>query len=429
MEKHLFYICLAVILLVLFMLFSCLFLSVFMEYQQRYQDYTLTSDGECRYQILPQTDNRACLAAAECLAAGIRDATGAQPRISSRREAGQACILVELAQAGQAEAPLYSVELQYPDIRIALPEGSEYAAMKAICARWLSPDCGLRSDGELSINLRMIREELSDLPLTLDGTFRILTQNLRYDGTDGGNGIPERAERFLRLLDDYRPDLICLQEASYPWMLILEDALADRYAFCKNTRPGSQFPEEWNVILYRSDRFSCLDQGVFSLSETPEIPGTHLGYSGYPRTCIWTILRDRQTGHRMSLGTTHLQNGAVETFGPIRTRQAEILLETFRQQNLIGDCSSFLLGDFNARSSEEYYTVITGVYRDARLAALHDSSAVDYSFQGYGTYQSLIDQVFFDGDQVRILDYRILDDQYDGYISDHYGILTTVYIE
>ena len=40
----------------------------------------------------------------------------------------------------------------------------------------------------------------------------------------------------------------------------------------------------------------------------------------------------------------------------------------------------------------------------------------------------MIDFCFHSPHKITVLDYRILDDQYNGYVSDHYGIMVTAVV-
>ena len=85
----------------------------------------------------------------------------------------------------------------------------------------------------------------------------------------------------------------------------------------------------------------------------------------------------------------------------------------------------FLTGDFNGSPADFYYEQIIQYYDDSRNTAITNSSAVDYTYQNYGKSERLLDHCFHSPGNVTILDYRILDDLYGGYISDHFGILVT----
>ena len=68
---------------------------------------------------------------------------------------------------------------------------------------------------------------------------------------------------------------------------------------------------------------------------------------------------------------------------------------------------------------------MTAWYRDAASTAITDSSKVHYSYHGYGKEQWMIDYCFHSPRNVTVLDYHILSDVVEGYVSDHYGLLVT----
>ena len=113
----------------------------------------------------------------------------------------------------------------------------------------------------------------------------------------------------------------------------------------------------------------------------------------------------------------------------MRSRQVEVLLRHLRRGlNLLDNVPGFLTGDFNGEANEPFYSQITDIYQDTGLTAINNSSAVDCSFHAYGDAQSLIDFCFCSQKAITVLDYRILDDQYGGFVSDHYGVLVTALV-
>ena len=327
------------------------------------------------------------------------------------------------------ENPVYAVRLENNSVNILIPEREDcFGAVKAVTDRWLQKDCGLESRNELRISRAMIDRQLSDLSTAINGELRILTQNLRYCSDNGGNSINERATRFYQLVEEYQPDLIGTQECSLQWTDLLQQDLGDRYEYLGT--PQQNRNDEWDdAILYRKDRFELKDGGTFWLSNTPDIPQSQLNYGELCRICTWALLADLETGETLLFSNTHLHHRRNEFFQEVRTRQAEILFRYLRRgENKLMQYPGFLTGDFNGESDEPFYAQVTAYYEDSGIAAITNSSSVDYTFHDYGQEQLSYDYCFYSPGKVTVLDYRILDDQYDGYISDHYGILVTAVV-
>lgn len=392
---------------------------------------TVAAEGESAYRILIDPEDRQGQAAAEYLANAIRNRTDAELPITGDRRGGPFIrILSGQRPSGGDDAP-YVIALDKDGIRITVRDGEkEFAAVRAIADCWVSADCGITDGSDLYIDLPMIRDRLSDLPLEIDGQLKILTQNMRNADDPDGNSVSEREERFFELVEEYQPDLIGTQEVTDSWMSFFEERLAGTYAIYGYSRDGRDTREgERNAILLRRTRFDYLDGDTFWLSETPYIPASRLDYNGSSRICTWAFLRDRQTGKLFLFSNTHLQNGSVSTYGEIRTQQLQTLFDQLQKGNDYMDYyPGFLTGDFNGSSTEEFYTLATSVYRNAQSSALIDSSQVDYTFHNYGDRHSVLDYCFHSGGNTTILDYQILDKQYGGYVSDHYGVLITAIV-
>ena len=405
-----------------------------------------TADGE-PVSIYCYPENKSTQASAHYLAYGIEQSTGAKTAMVASAKQGEWCIrilsgleppeqtpkrsslLFTAASAGEIRTEAYSVVLNEDGISIFIPDPDEcFGVVKAVTDRWLQKDCGLKKASGLIINQAMIRKQLSNLPLEIAGEIKVLSQNLRNYDDGEGLTVVERAARFFQLVEEYQPDLIGTQECTFQWLHLLEDALSNQYEIfgCSRMGPDST-EEEWNVVLYRKDRFRFEDGETFWLSNSPFKAATKLNYEGAIRICTWVKLQDSETGKTFLFSNTHLQNplGDPEYYEAVRERQAEILFWRLRTgPNRVTQYPGFLTGDFNGEPNEPYYSTITAYYEDASVSSIHNSSRIDYSFHDYGTIQELLDFCFHSPENITVLDYRILDDQYGGnYISDHYGVL------
>ena len=302
-----------------------------------------------------------------------------------------------------------------------------FGVVKDVADQWLQTDCGLRHDGELRISRQMIDEYLEDLPIGIPRQIRFLTQNLRCADDPDRNTVEERAERFVQLVEEYQPDLIGTQECTLQWLQLIESGLSDSNDAFGCSRAGSKSgEEEWNAVFYRKERCTRMDGDSFWLSNTPRTAASKLNYNGYLSICTLALLQDAETRKSIFFGNTHLQQGQTEFYREVRARQIEILLRRLRgKEDRLAKYPGVLTGDFNGEFDEPYYSMITADLQDAKTAAINNRSAVDYSYHAYGDAQSLIDFCFLSPGRFTVLDYRVLDDQYGGYVSDQYGILVT----
>ena len=251
-----------------------------------------------------------------------------------------------------------------------------------------------------------------------NGKITVLTQNLRYRDDEGGNSVAERSERFLELVLDYDPDIIGTQEATPLWTKYLTEHLADEYTMVGVFRDGSGHAgDEANYILYRTDRFTMIDSGTFWLNpENPEVVGK-VEDALCNRICTWALLKDNKTGEQILACNTHLDH-STDT---IRASQLAVLFEQLAYD--LGHYSVVMTGDFNMlRESEPYKAVIKAGLLDGQRNAWLDESTVDHSCHLYTDDGEIIDYCFHSKNLLPFYA-KIINDDYGGYVSDHYGVL------
>ena len=288
-----------------------------------------------------------------------------------------------------------------------------YFAVQEIASKWLTNEFGIQKDGVLWINEKMC-EALKGIDCTVDNDVTILSQNMRYADDEGGNSVDSRNERFKQLLSDYDPDIIGTQETTKKWYNKFKTDLKE-YGMVGCSRDGRNATSgEWNVILYKLDRFELLDSDTFWLSETPTETSAISG-SLCNRICTWALLKDKQTGKTILMANTHLDHGTDE----VRNAQSEILINYLSRR--FSKYPLFITGDFNFLPNSTAYKTITTKLDDAHDEAIVDRSTVQYTFHGYGNSQKEIDFCFFN-DKSTAISYYIVNDDYNGYVSDHYGV-------
>ena len=254
-----------------------------------------------------------------------------------------------------------------------------------------------------------------------------------------------RAELLRDLMDELQPDSIGMQEVTTGWIYRMDTFAFNRsYAGVGEGRtPGG----EASSIYYRKDKFDLVDHGTLWLSETPDVPGTYLEASLYPRICTWAHLRDKVTGYEYIHINTHLDHlGNSKGGKELRTAQIRVILEYIRS---FPDVPMVMTGDFNhakTTSAENIYAMfknilgiseftastgesITGNFSDARTEAADTvspdawASMTAYWQEGTDSYNPAkkpIDYVFYTTGDFTADVYRNIHYHRDGiYLSDH----------
>lgn len=254
-----------------------------------------------------------------------------------------------------------------------------------------------------------------------NASFLVLSQNIDYVDYAGENSLTNRTERFRQLVQTYQPDIISTQESNSGLCNIYQSLLGQTYSMIAECPNESGLPSYGtsNTILYRTDRYELLETNTYWLSDTPEMKSKLEGSSGF-RSCTWALLKDNVTQREFIVCNTHLDYTDAE----IQQRQFQILWE------LCGEYFSkypvIITGDFNAEPTSVLYTQVTEKLSDSYVTAAEKAATVDHTFHGFYQEHAIpcrLDYCFYDA-HFTADSYRILTDQYDGYVSDHYGILT-----
>ena len=276
-----------------------------------------------------------------------------------------------------------------------------------------------------------------------DYTLKVMSFNVQ---TENGTQVDFdlRAEMLRDLMDQLQPDSIGMQEVTTGWIYRMDTfAFNASYAGVGEGRtPGG----EASSIYYRKDKFDLVDHGTFWLSETPDVAGSYLEASLYPRICTWAHLRDKVTGYEYIHVNTHLDHLGGSDGRSLRTAQTRVILEYLKS---LPDVPMVMTGDFNqakTNSEENTYAIfknilgqsnftastgekMTGNFSDARAEA-KDTVASDawasmtaYWQEGgekYNPAKKPIDYVFYTTGDFDAMVYRNIHYHRDGiYMSDH----------
>ena len=121
----------------------------------------------------------------------------------------------------------------------------------------------------------------------------LMCQNLRApsskDLADPALSPAHRSELFKTLLAQYAPDVVGLQEAKGVWQELLESYPQDTgygYTAAVKINPDAQ---GYTAILYKQSRFELLKEGVFWLTDTPDMPSAlwTVTCATAPGSCCW----------------------------------------------------------------------------------------------------------------------------------------------
>ncbi len=171
---------------------------------------------------------------------------------------------------------------------------------------------------------------------------------------------------------------------------------------------------EQMAIFYHKDVVSVDASGTFWLSETPDKPSK--GWDAqYKRSATWAMFTVKATGKKFFYINTHLDHSGQMA----RANGIRLLCEKLAELNP-DNHPAMVTADFNSETSEEIFTPLKLVMKDAReTAPVTDKYG---SYNAWGQKSLNIDHVFYSG--FKALEFRTIRDIYSGvqFVSDHYPV-------
>lgn len=247
--------------------------------------------------------------------------------------------------------------------------------------------------------------------LTDPDSVRIMSFNIRC-------GEYNRRKNIVpRLIMEYAPDSLGIQECTYEWYVQLTEKLPD-YEFIGVGRDSGGLGEdcgEISAVLFRKDKYTLVDSGTFWVSETPD--EVSYGWdAACRRICTWVILENIATGEQYAHVNTHLDHEGEQA----RVNGSQMVSE----HALTFDMPTVLTGDFNFKKETDLYNgiVATGLRDTQDLAASTMDGKTYHAYDG-GEDGKPIDFIFVNDSVTSVSTYKILREKYNNkYTSDHYPI-------
>ncbi|MBQ7236146.1 MAG: endonuclease/exonuclease/phosphatase family protein [Clostridia bacterium] len=174
---------------------------------------------------------------------------------------------------------------------------------------------------------------------------KIVTFNIRCQPyLDGINAFIHRAGYIFDKIQKENPDVICFQEV-VPFQLDMLKKMMPEYSFYGRYN-GKKDELEGLFIAVKNDKLEVVGFETIWLSPTPYVCGSRFEEaSPYPRICVMTYLRDKETEKEFRVYNTHLDHRSEEA----RNKGLSIILDFITEQNKKLDLPLVLLGDFNAQ--------------------------------------------------------------------------------
>ena len=241
-------------------------------------------------------------------------------------------------------------------------------------------------------------------------SFNIRTSNAK----DGTNSWEFRADAVLAMIQDQKPDVLGLQEATFGQVTPLAYFLDD-YKWVGVGRDDGKKGGEYMAVFYNKKRVSLAKWGTFWLSETPDTPSKGWD-AAYFRTATWCLFKDKTSGKKYFVVNTHLDNEGAEA----RANGLSLILDKISAMNGEG-LPVIVMGDFNMTLGDPSMAPARKALQNARTTAAK-SDELD-TCHDWGRNFSAIDFIWYKGFS-SCVEYETVTKPYAdrAYISDHYPI-------
>ncbi|MFT4124247.1 MAG: endonuclease/exonuclease/phosphatase family protein [Microbacteriaceae bacterium] len=222
-----------------------------------------------------------------------------------------------------------------------------------------------------------------------------------------------RRENVAATIDAADADIIGLQEANWSRLADGGTAAEDLQSLLDKTMTLSKAGYRSDALLYDASKYAAGDYGHFDLP--------YVTSAGTGRDAIWQIFRDKKTGLRFLVVSTHL--AALYTSSDDREVQAERIVAKIAKINTAG-LPVVILGDLNSydgRSDVTPMSVFAAAgYTDAELTTPETTSAdVNTWVKATSTTGAIRFDHIAVSDEVAVTRTEVEDPDLDGPASDH----------
>ena len=249
----------------------------------------------------------------------------------------------------------------------------------------------------------------------MNNQLKIISYNVRCKSDGEGKTISQRSVRFKKVMDQYDPDIMGLQEVVPEWLTYLERDFSSTYSYINKWRASNS--KESTPIFWKKDRFTLVESGHFWLSETPdkESKATSWGAKHY-RVCMWVKLKIKATGKTFLFFNTHF-----DTVASARVPSAKLVVERAMGMGGFTQFPIFCTGDFNMKPDTTEYNEMCKSFKDINRVLSNSQTPTYTSYQT--KTGSIIDYCFFSSDKITPIKYQVVEEFVDnGYVSDHSGL-------
>lgn len=254
------------------------------------------------------------------------------------------------------------------------------------------------------------------------GTFNIKNSGPLYE--DPLDSWENRKESIKTIIQRQNWDVFGLQEVKEDQLKELKKL--EKYNFVGEIRDNSD-EGEYNPVFYREDKFSCLDNGTFWLSDTPEkMSHAHSWNAACPRIATWAVLRQKNSDKELLFIATHLDFASEFA----REKGATLIADFVKERK---EKNVAIVGDLNGEPSEVFYKKFSQTLKDTLINSPYHigpyvtcTGTNEFSNDINWSTMSRIDYIWINP-EMKVLKTEIVTDCINGrYPSDHFPVTAWV---
>lgn len=252
-----------------------------------------------------------------------------------------------------------------------------------------------------------------------------MTFNIRLNvASDSLNAWPYRKGKLASQVLFHKAELLGVQEALHGQMMDLGERLT-QFKFVGVGREDGKTKGEYSAIFYDTTRLQVLQSNTFWLSLTPEVPGSKSWDAAITRIVTWAKFKDRKTKKIFYAFNTHFDH-----MGKVARKESALLLLQ-KVKAIAGTTPAVIIGDFNAKPTDEPIQVIMDKNNPLRLLDSKEWSASPHygpngTFNGFRSKETddqPIDYIFIKG-KWKVLSHATISQTWEGrFASDHFSVL------
>ncbi len=244
--------------------------------------------------------------------------------------------------------------------------------------------------------------------------------NVLHAEPPGESPWSARLPAIGRMLRDKEPDIIGFQETLAHQVEDLAEVLV-AYDWVGGGREDGSSSGEFGPIFFRADRFELEREGIFWLSETPDMPSV-----GWDATChrivTWAELAPRNEGESVTVFNTHFDHLG----GTARAQSARLLVQRIDEYSPSGPV--VVTGDFNAVALDSALDPLFDELDDVRTSA--PVSDLIGSLNSWRTKYGLYNIDFIFAREAEPARFETVNGGYGvDFLSDHFPIVATLYVD